>query len=94
MIISVFDRVENIVGKRRKCWLPAFSLFPHNVLKRLISKTHQKVSLCGNGLKKKDSRSQQINPLPPKKNRFSISIIIQHFPKVAFHFNSDLKFSN
>ena len=26
--ISVFDRVENIVGRRRKCWLPAFSPFP------------------------------------------------------------------
>ena len=24
----VFGRVENIVGKRRKCWLPAFSPFP------------------------------------------------------------------
>ena len=28
MMISVFDRVENIVGKGDKCWLPAFSLFP------------------------------------------------------------------
>ena len=27
MITSVSERVENIVGKRRKCWLPAFSLF-------------------------------------------------------------------
>ena len=26
--ISVFDNVENIMGKRRKCWLPAFSAFP------------------------------------------------------------------
>ena len=26
-MISVFDRVENIVGKRRKCWLPEFSPF-------------------------------------------------------------------
>ena len=24
----VFGMVENIVGKRRKCWLPAFSPFP------------------------------------------------------------------
>ena len=24
----VFVRVENIAGKRRKCWLPAFSPFP------------------------------------------------------------------
>ena len=28
MIISLRDRVENIVGKKRKCWQPAFSLFP------------------------------------------------------------------
>ena len=27
-MISFFDRVENNVGKRRKCWLPAFSPFP------------------------------------------------------------------
>ena len=27
-MISVFDRVENIVGKRSKCWLPEFSPFP------------------------------------------------------------------
>ena len=66
MIISVFDRVENIVGKRRNClykqrrnclykqFLIActsnFS-FRHNVFKRLLSQTFQKVSLCGNGLK-------------------------------------------
>ena len=28
MMIYFFDRVENIVGKRRKCWSPAFSPFP------------------------------------------------------------------
>ena len=29
MMISALDMVENIVGKRKKkCWLPAFSLFP------------------------------------------------------------------
>ena len=28
IIRFVFERVENIVGKRRKCWLPAFSPFP------------------------------------------------------------------
>ena len=27
MMISVFDRTENIGGKRRECWLPAFSPF-------------------------------------------------------------------
>ena len=25
---SILGREENIVGKRRKCWLPAFSPFP------------------------------------------------------------------
>ena len=28
MLVSLFDKVENIVGKRRKCWLAAFSPFP------------------------------------------------------------------
>ena len=28
IMISVSGRVENIVGKRRKCWLTAFSTFP------------------------------------------------------------------
>ena len=28
MMIYVFDRVENIVEKGKKCWLPAFSPFP------------------------------------------------------------------
>ena len=28
MMIFVFDRVENIVGKGGKSWLPAFSVFP------------------------------------------------------------------
>ena len=28
MIISAFDRVKKHCGKRRKCWLPAFSPFP------------------------------------------------------------------
>jgi hypothetical protein len=28
MIICVSDRVENIVGKRKKYWLSAFSTFP------------------------------------------------------------------
>ena len=28
MLITDFDRVENFAGKRRKCWIPAFSPFP------------------------------------------------------------------
>ena len=51
MIVSVFDRVENIVGKGEIVCTSNFS-FSHNVFKRLLlSQMHQKVSLCGNGLK-------------------------------------------
>ena len=49
MIISAPDRVENIVGKGEIAGTSNFS-FSHNVFKRLLSQTHQKVSLCGNGL--------------------------------------------
>ena len=48
MIISVFDRVENIVEKEEIACTSNFS-FPHNVFNRFLSQTHQKVSLCGNG---------------------------------------------
>ena len=34
----VLDRYEKIVRKRRKCWLPAFSPFSHNVFKGCFSK--------------------------------------------------------
>ena len=50
MIISVFDRVENIVGKGEIACKSNFS-FSNNVFKRFLSQTRQKVSLCGNGLK-------------------------------------------
>ena len=43
----VFDRVENIVGKREIACTSNFS-FSHNVFKRLLSQTRQKMSLCGN----------------------------------------------
>ena len=49
MIIPVFDRVENIVEKGENVGNSIFS-FSYNVLKKLLSKTCQKVSLCGNGL--------------------------------------------
>ena len=50
MIFSIFDRVENIVGKGEIACTSHFS-FSHNVFKRLLSQGDQKVSLCGNGLK-------------------------------------------
>ena len=58
MIISVFDSVENIVGKKGKMLVSSIFSFSHNVLKRLISQTRQKVSLCGNGLKWRKSAVQ------------------------------------
>ena len=49
MVISVFDREENVVGKGEIACTSNFS-FIHNVFKRLLSQRRQKVSLCGNGL--------------------------------------------
>ena len=45
VIISIFDRV----GKGEIACPSNFSFF-HNVFKRLLTQTHQKVSLCWNGL--------------------------------------------
>ena len=50
MIISVFDRVENIMEKGKIACSSYFSI-SHNVFKRLLSQTRQKVSLCGKGLR-------------------------------------------
>ena len=52
-IITVFDRVENIVEKGEIACTSNFS-FSHNIFKRLLSQTRQNVSLCGNGLRKVD----------------------------------------
>ena len=49
IIISVFDRVENMVGKGEIACTSNFSFFL-NVFQRLLSQTRQKVSLCGNEL--------------------------------------------
>ena len=49
MIVSGFNRVDNIVGKGEIACTSNFS-FTHNVFKRLLSQTGQKVSLCENGL--------------------------------------------
>ena len=48
-IIYVFDRIENIVRKEEIVCTSNFS-FSHNVFKRLLSQTRQKVSLSGNGI--------------------------------------------
>ena len=49
MIISVFDRVEKIVGKGEIACTSNFS-FSHHVFKRPLSQTCRKVSMCGKGL--------------------------------------------
>ena len=49
MVISVLEKVDNIVGKVEIACTSNFS-FSHNVFKRLLSQRHQKVYLCGNGL--------------------------------------------
>ena len=46
-IISVFDRVEKIVGIGEIACTSNFS-FSHNLFKKLLSQTH--LNLCGNGL--------------------------------------------
>ena len=50
MMISVFDRVENVVGKGEIACKSNFS-FSHNVSKMLLSQICQNVSLCGKGLR-------------------------------------------
>ena len=47
-IVSVFDRVESIVGKGEIAYTSNFS-FSHNVFfpQQFLSQTRQKVSLCG-----------------------------------------------
>ena len=54
MIFSVSDREEIIVGKGEIACTSNFS-FSYSVFKRLLSKTRQKVSLCGNKLKVKQT---------------------------------------
>ena len=49
MIISVFDRVENIVGKGENAGHQHFLLFPQ-CFEKAFFQTCQQVSLCGNGL--------------------------------------------
>ena len=49
MIISVFNRVENIVGKGENAGRQHFLFFPQCFEKASFLK-RQKVSLCGNGL--------------------------------------------
>ena len=45
----VLGKVENC-GKRRKCWLSAFSTFPSMFSKGFFYKVVKKSGLCGRGL--------------------------------------------
>ena len=47
----LFDMVENIVGKKRKSWFPAFSPFPTMFSEGFFPQRHQKLSLHGKDLK-------------------------------------------
>ena len=73
MIISVFDRVKNIVEKGEIACTSNFS-FSHNVFKRLLFQMHQKVSLCGNGLKQCSILNLVIKRVPI----FQILLSAQH----------------
>ena len=70
MIISVFERVENIVGKGEIAYTSNFSFTP-NVFKRLLSQTPSKgVIVC-----------EWVNPLPEVKafadNNFNLAQMVQ-----------------
>ena len=70
MIISVYNRVESIVGKGEITCTSNFS-FSHNVFTRLLSQTRQKVSLCGNGL----THSHTMTPVDaPGKQAFENTV--------------------
>ena len=50
MIISIFESVENIVGKGENAGYQHFLLFQQCFEKKLLFQKGQNVSLCGNGL--------------------------------------------
>ena len=50
MTISLYNRIENTEGKRRKCCLPAFSPFPTVFSKVIFFRVLKKMGLCGKEL--------------------------------------------
>ena len=64
IIISVSDRVENIVEKGENAVTSIFS-FSHNVFKRLLSQGRLKSGLCGKELSKHycQTKAKIFNPL-------------------------------
>ena len=84
MIISVFHTVENIVGKGENAGYQHVFPFSHNVLKRHLSQTRQKVSLCGNRLRGKHKQQSLLIPVNQqqhKKNTCMFSIMVQYWNK-------------
>ena len=47
MVQFLFDRIENVVGKGKECWEPAFSPFPTTFSKGIFPQCRQKSPLCG-----------------------------------------------
>ena len=60
MIISVFGRAENIVGKEKNAGYQHFLFFPTMFRKGFFSQMRQKVSLCGNGLKDNAGKGEML----------------------------------
>ena len=81
MVISVFNRVENSVGKGEIACTSNFSFF-HNVFKRLLPQTRQKVSLCVNGLNELEKAKVLILMgffEIKKKRRFGVVVVVGGF---------------
>ena len=77
MLISVFDRVKNIVGKGEIACTNNFS-FSHNVFKRLLSQTRQKGSLCGNGFKYVYFSDQHLDKASLQRKRTAWATSVGH----------------
>ena len=87
MIISVFDAVENTVRKEEIACTSNFS-FSHNIFKRRLSRTLQKVSLCGSGLKINSFPNDKFWTLP---NLMSMQTTTLNFMKMAESFSNGQK---
>ena len=75
-MISLFDRVENTVGKGEKCWSPAFSPFPTVFSKAFFFKGRLKSGLCG-----KELKSYRTIPLSNDPERKTLENIVE---KICF----------
>ena len=55
-------RVENSVGKKGKCWLPAFSPFPIICFQMLFFQEVLRVGISGNGLTLQQTKDMWSSP--------------------------------